>query len=127
MPAAASAAAGGLVGCRQKRDGGGRPAPPAGRSTINSPERSDGDHNPYASRSRSQTSLTVGKDGTACQRRSRETSAATAMVAEWSSSATAGPVKVAPTITRLAWSTTSWLVPATPLPRREAPDTLPVG
>ena len=49
--------------------------------------------------SRSQTSLTVGNDGTACQSVSSGTSPAIATVAECSSSCTPGPVNVAPTMT----------------------------
>jgi len=44
-------------------------------------------HRPYDSSRRSQTSLTVGNDGTACHSRSSGTSPTTATVAECSSSA----------------------------------------
>ena len=74
-------------------------------------------HSPYSSRRRSHTSLTVGNEGTACHRVSRVTTPTMAMVAACTISWTSGPVKVAPTMTRRAWSTTIWEVPVMSFPR----------
>jgi hypothetical protein len=60
----------------------------------------------------SQTSLRVGKAGTAWKRRSSGTSATTAIVAACRNYAISGPVNVAPTASPRSSSTTSRAVPA---------------
>src|SRR5205814_861565 len=112
--------------CHRARPEGGRKPSPSQRFTpypANAPQLP---YSPYASMRRSHTSLMVGNAGTACHSLSIGTWPAMAMVAEWSSSWTPGPVKVAPTTTLMASSTTSWLVPDMPLPSVDAPDTSPV-
>src|SRR6266496_888518 len=86
-----------------------------------------GGQRPYSSSRRSQTSLVVGNDGTACRRRSSGTSPTTATVAECSSSARSGPTKVAPTTTRRSSSTTSLAWPRYPSAVSAAPGTLPTS
>src|SRR3954452_18479376 len=65
-----------------------------------------GIYNPYVSSKRSQISLMVGYDGTACHSRCNGTSPTTATVAEWISSPTPGPTKATPTTTLRCSSTT---------------------
>src|ERR1019366_2773585 len=84
-------------------------------------------YKPYSSSRRSHTSLTVGNDGTACQSVSTGTRPAIATVAECSNSCVAGPVNVAPTITRRDSSTRICDVPLMPSPCVDAPETSPVG